>query len=163
MARSARPPGMPTPHDHLFKHTFADPAHAAAILRTALARRVEWSTLEVLPNELVGDELTAKHSDLLFQVRIGGRPARLILLLEHQSGVDLCMLLRLLGYMLEIWRDHQREHPGERLPVVVPIVLHHSASGWTAATELVELMDMDPDDREALLLYFPNFRMVLDD
>lgn len=158
---------MPTPHDALAKFIFSNPQHAAAILRTALppavTERIDWSTLELLPTELIGEGLTAQQVDLLFRVSMAGREARLILLLEHQSKVHRRMLLRFLGYSLRMWEEQLREHPNRLLPVVIPVVLHHSKKGWTGAVELVELFDLAPEDRATLAPYLPNFRFVLDD
>jgi len=70
------------------------------------------------------------------------------LLFEHQSQVEVFMALRLLEYMMDIWRAFQREHGDtRRLPPILPIVLHHSERGWTTTTRFEELLDLGPEAR----------------
>src|SRR5690606_17122794 len=70
-------------------------------------------------------------------------------------------------YMSLIWQDYLEEHPGARhLPVIVPMVLHHSATGWTGPRTLRELFDIDPALTElwqALEELLPRLTFVLDD
>jgi hypothetical protein len=33
------------------------------------------------------------------------------------------------------------------LPAIIPVVVHHSSSGWTAATDLCTLIDLDAETR----------------
>ena len=48
-------------------------------------------------------------------------------LFEHQSGVDAMMPLRLLKYVVRVLERQVREDgPVLPLPLVVPVVLHHS-------------------------------------
>jgi predicted transposase YdaD len=80
------------PHDALFKHVFSHPKRAAEELRHVLpdrvARHIDWQTLEPLPGSFVDDELRERHADLLYRVRLGGRPAFIYILLEHKSHDD---------------------------------------------------------------------------
>ena len=92
----------------------------------------------------------------------------LYLLFEHQSTDDPLMAFRLLRYMVRIWDEHLRDHPGAtRLPAILPLVLHHSPDGWTSPTDFHALLDLDLDlDAAALLLvaaHVPSFRFLLDD
>lgn len=158
---------MSTPHDALFKFAFSNPERAAAVLRTALppalARRIAWDTMKALPSELIGERLGALHADLLFEVRIGRRKAVLLLLFEHQSSSDEWMPLRLLSYAAQIWTNHHRRHPRARLPAMIPVVLHHSATGWSSAREFSELIELEAEDLALVREYLPNFRFLLDD
>jgi predicted transposase/invertase (TIGR01784 family) len=165
---------MPTPHDALFKLTFSDPAHAAPLLRTALppalADRIDWDTLERLPTHFITEELRARQTDLLFRVRLRGseghegHEARLILLFEHASQSERFYLLRSAEYTLLTLKDYLREHPkSKRLPAVIPVVLHHSKRGWTAAVELHQLMDLSPELKCVLRSYLLNHRIIVDD
>jgi predicted transposase/invertase (TIGR01784 family) len=135
-------------HDTLFKHVFSDPENAAAQLRAVLpariARAVDWSTLRLEPGSFVDAELAERHTDLLFSASISGRRAYLYFLFEHQSGPDPWMPLRIAGYTLRIWEEVRRREPArQRLPVVIPIVLHHGPGGWTPARSIAALLDAD--------------------
>ncbi len=155
------------PHDALFQYVFSNPEHAAPALRTmlppALVERVDFSTLVLSPGHFVGPELDGHRSDLLFSAKIGDRDALIYVLFEHQSYVDAWLLLRLLEYMVRIWRSYLDEHPRvKRLPVIVPVVLHHSKTGWRAARRFEELVDVDAAMVD-VLDHVPRFGIVLDD
>jgi predicted transposase YdaD len=127
---------MTNPHDALFQYTFSQPEHAARLIRgnlpASIAERIEWATLERLPGSFIDQELTWRHTDLLFRARIAGREALIYLLLEHQSTVDPLMALRLLGYMNRIWEQVVKQDPNARLiPAIVPLVIFHGGKGWS--------------------------------
>ena len=162
------PAAPTTPHDALVKATFSRVEHAAALLRhvlpATLVERLDFSTLTCCPGSFVDSTLTARHTDLLFSVKLSGRRAFLYLLFEHQSRVDPLMAFRLLEYMVRIWEDHLRKHPGaRRLPAILPVVLHHSETGWRADVIFEALLDLDPDTLAAMADHVPRFRFVLDD
>jgi predicted transposase YdaD len=156
-----------TPHDALFKQVFSQPARAAEELRHVLApqlaARIDFATLAVERGSFVDDDLRECHADLLFSASLAGTTIRIYVLFEHQSSVDPWMPLRLLKYMLRIWEAAREADPGAaKLPAIVPVVLHHSDTGWRAATEFAELLAL-PGDAPALLAHVPNFRFALDD
>jgi len=157
------------PHDALFKAVFSQAEHAAGLLSTvlpaALCARLDWSTLARSAGAFIDPQLAERRSDLLFSVRTRqGSMVLLYVLIEHQSEPDPWMALRLHGYVHRIWEHWRREHgAAERLPAVLPVVVHHGASGWTAARSLGELYDLDADAREVLDPLLPELRFVLDD
>jgi len=155
------------PHDALFQYVFSNVEHAAPALRAmlppALSARVDFSTLSLSPGHFVDPQLDAHRSDLLFSARIAGREGLIYVLFEHQSYVDAWLLLRLLEYMVRIWRAYRDEHPrAKRLPPIVPVVLHHSKTGWRAARQFEEIVDVAPDLAD-VLAHVPRFGFVLDD
>ena len=159
---------MPTPHDALFKQVFSQPDHAVGELRhvlpAAIVDRIDWSTLALRPGSFVDDELRERHSDLLYSVRLAGREAFLYLLLEHKSTIEALTPFQLLGYLVRFWQQHLAQHPNTRLlPVVIAVVVHHSENGWTGATDVIDVLDLDSETRAALEPYLPRFRFVLDD
>lgn len=164
MAREA----AQSPHDALFKSTFSQLRHARPLLRAAvppaLAKAADWSTLAVRPGSFVDAALKHCHTDLLFSVRVRGVPVLLYLLFEHQSRAERWMPLRLLEYMVAIWRRHLGKDPrAKTLPFVVPIVVHHSKRGWTFGTRFEALFDLESDAGRELLPYLPRFDFLLDD
>ena len=79
-------------------------------------------------------------------MRCGDKEVLLYLLLEHQSTDDPLMAFRVLVYLVRIWERHVRERPhATRLPAIVPMVVHHSAEGWTSPTSFPALIDLDPE------------------
>jgi predicted transposase YdaD len=161
-------PMTAVPHDALFKKTFSKPEHATQLLRhllpKALVDRINFTTLQLCPGSFVDEALVDRHTDLLFSVTIAGREARIYVLCEHASSVDPLLGFRLLAYMVRIWEAFLSEHPeAKRLPAIVPLVVHHSETGWTAATEFEDLLDLDAEGLLTVAEYIPRFRFLLDD
>src|ERR1700722_20398924 len=161
---------MPTapPHDALFKAAFGQPDLARSelelVLPPAIQAHLDLPTLEVCPGSFVDEDLRHTHTDLLYRVKTrGGGDALAYLLMEHQSTFDARMPLRLLRYMVRIWDRWERDHPTGKLPVVLPIVLHHDIDAWRAAPEFASVLDAGPELLAAVGPFQPLFRFVLDD
>jgi predicted transposase YdaD len=167
-AQSQGPRAPETPHDALFRFTFSRPENAAGELRTvlpaALVAELDFGTLTTLPGSFIDEALAGRASDLLFSIELAGRPALIYVLFEHQSSDDPRMPLRLLGYMLRIWEQHERQHgKSEPLPPILPIVLHHAAHCWRSPVRFADLFAVDHGTRELLAPWLPDFGYVLDD
>ncbi len=135
-----------------------------AILPPALAARLDFGTLTLCPGSFVDEAFSWRHTDLLFTALFAGRPALVYLLFEHQSTVDARMPLRMLQYEIRIWEAHLAKHPdAAKLPVILPIVLHHGDGGWRAAVAFEELLDIESELLAAIGTYVPRFQFVLDD
>lgn len=163
---------MPTrprsPHDALVRATFSQIDHARGLVQAALpgaiVARFDLGTLTLCPGSFVDGDLRQRHSDLLFSVDLASRDARIYVLFEHQSTVEALMAFRMLLYMTRIWERHRRTHPkATRLPVIVPLLLHHSRRGWAAATTFEGLLDADDATLAALGEHTVRLRLVLDD
>jgi hypothetical protein len=169
MPRRPRAEAMPQkPHDALIKFTFSQREHAAGLLKAALPPEVTalitWSTLELETIDFVDSTLRGRHADLLFSARIGEERLYLYALIEQQREVQALMILRMSSYMGRQWERLARDQPSlERLPPIIPILLHHSETGWTAATCFEDIIETGVPARAALLPYIPRFRMLLCD
>ena len=157
---------MPGPHDTLFKYVFEQPEHAASALKAflppALAREIDWSSLRVERGHFVTEAQRELRSDILFSVQRRGRATFIYVLVEHQSSSDLLMPLRVLGYLVEIWKSYVSSKPGtRRLPPILSVVVHHDDKPWSAATKFSELFD--PDDVSVLCDYLPELRLLIED
>src|SRR5262245_13088232 len=158
-----------TPHDALFKAAFTKLRSARGLLRALvpehLARRIEWPSLRLESGIAVGDEdLDEQRMDLVYSARAGTRRMLLYVLAEHQSKVDPWMAFRLLCYLVAIWKGYRAQHPrAKKLPAILPLVVHHSPTGWTAPVAFEELLDADAELLGALGPHIPRFRFVLDD
>ena len=158
-----------TPHDALFKAAFSRLRHARGLLRQLLpahlARQIDWSTLRLESGLAVGDDdLDEQRMDLVYSARVGRRRVVVYVLAEHQSTVDHWMVFRLLCYLVALWKAFRAQHTRARkLPPILPIVVHHSPTGWTAPVAFEELLDADAELLDALGPYVPRFRFLLDD
>jgi Putative transposase, YhgA-like len=72
--------------------------------------------------------------------------------------VDRFMAVRLAGYVSLLYQEliaRGELSPDERLPLVIPIVLYNGTPGWSAPTDLAELIDaVEPE----LAPYLPRLR-----
>jgi hypothetical protein len=156
-----------SPHDAIFKAAFGQPDIARGELELLLPREVatqlDLSTIETVPGSFIDDELQQTHSDLLYKVRTtAGRTALVYVLFEHQSSPDPTMPFRLLRYVVRVWERWLRDH-SPPLPVVIPVVLHHGDTAWSAPTDLAAMLDATPELLDAARPFLPLFRFALDD
>jgi hypothetical protein len=159
---------QPTPHDSVFRRIFGVPENAAsqlrAVLPAGLAARLDLGRLARVPASFVDEALKWRYSDLLFTAPLDGRDAFVYLLVEHQSSADALMAFRMLRYVTRIWDHYLRDHPrARRLPVVIPLVVHHGRTRWTSPVRLLDLIDADPGAKKEMEAYLPRFEFLLDD
>ncbi len=65
---------------------------------------------------------------------------------------------------MAIWKGYRAQHRrARRLPAILPIVVHHGPTGWTAPIAFEDLLDTDAELLAALGPYLPRFRFLLDD
>ena len=136
---------------------------------------LDLSRIEHAPGSWVDEALRDHHSDLLFRIPLrspapgseedeGPPGALLYVLFEHQSTVHPQMPLKILRYLTRVLDEWSREHPGQHLPLVLPLVLYHGAEAWTAPLELeglYELSGLDAAALTALRPYLPRLRYLL--
>ena len=106
------------------------------------------------------------ESDIIYEVPILNQNSNaiLIFLIEHQSSVDYAMPFRVLGYLVQIWTDfyknsdeNYRRSKKFRLPPVFPIVLYSGEQEWTAAQEVIEIVESG----KLFANYIPNVKYHL--
>jgi hypothetical protein len=156
------------PHDRLVKFAFARREHAVGLLKAVLDRRIvealSWDTLRLENRSFVSPALRGRHVDLLFSARIAGEPLYFYVLLEQQRKVEKLMILRVGAYMWEAWKDLVKDEPTrDAIPPIVPILLHHSATGWTAATSFADIVAVPEALRGVIAAYTPSFDMLVVD
>lgn len=157
---------MGTPHDSLFRDTFGKAEHAGPLLRAllppVLAAAIDWDSLEPRPTPQVDEQQETQQTDALFAVRLGRRPALLHVVFEHTTRPDRWLSLRVLAYMVGIWKGLRRTRPAPRLlPPILPVVVSFGRRRWRAATDLQALLDLGSltaAQRAALLPALPQFR-----
>jgi len=158
-------------HDRGYKRLFSHPTAVEELLRGFLREdwtaRLDFSTLEIVGNSFVTADLRERHSDLVWRLRFrgegeeGGGWFYLYLLLELQSTSDPFMAVRLLSYvglLLEEIIRREKLKPGDRLPAVLPLVLHSGKRPWRAPRDLESLfVEVPPGLRQ----YLPRLRYLL--
>jgi predicted transposase/invertase (TIGR01784 family) len=155
---------LSNPHDHFFKAVFSEPALAGDFLAHHLPAEVlpllDLARLEIRKDSFIDPDLAEHRSDLLYAVPLAdGAPGDVYVLFEHKSYPEPAIVLDLLRYLVRIWEQWRREHSGEPLPVIVPLMLYHGRERWSAATRFATLLQAPP----ALLPYIPDFGYQLTD
>jgi predicted transposase YdaD len=126
--------------------------------------RLDLTTLERVGNSFVSDDLRERHGDLIWRLRFRGERESwfyLYLLLEFQSTSDPFMAVRLLTYvglLLEEIIRREKLKPEDRLPAVLPLVLHNGKRPWRAPRDLGSLFSDVPKE---LRRYLPRLRYLL--
>lgn len=140
------------------------PANTASQLRAvlpAVAARLDLTKLTAISDNFVDEDLTWRHSDLLFTAPLtNGHDA--YVLIEHQSTHDPLMPYRMLRYVTRIWDKYELDNPHtRRLPAVIPLVVYQGPHPWTSPTQLADLID--PDTEYDMRAWLPRFEFRLDD
>lgn len=157
-----------SPHDGLFYATFSKPEQAAGELQCLFGPRlsalIAWDTLTLLSHRFVDSKLSSKYADVLFSVRILGQEALIYVLFEHKSTSDKWTLLQLHEYMGRIWRTYLEHNKGAtHLPLILPVVLHHSDEGWKSPTRFREYFKVPEEIWELVGANVIDFGIWLDD
>lgn len=118
----------PTPHDAFWKANLADPKRAKKLIEAHFAdeivKHTDFTTLEAKPTEFIQKNLRTMASDVLYSVKIKGKPAYLYFLWEHMSSAEALMAFRVLLYVIEIMKWHLAQG-NDKLPIVIPSVIYH--------------------------------------
>jgi predicted transposase YdaD len=119
---------------------------------TPLRDRLDFSRMRVDPTSYIAADYRHLASDLVLQVPFragrGRHSITVYILIEHQSEADPLMRLRVLDYVVQIYkrqvRDWLARHPslkGFRLAPVLPVVLYTGTSSWPGLPRLEELVE----------------------
>ncbi len=114
-------------------------------------------TEEQWKKELTADNLTLVNksfiladyeeveADIVYQAEIEGQKVIFYVLLEFQSSIDYSMPIRLLMYMIEIWREvlkgvgkEEIRRKDFKLPAIVPIVTYNGKDKWNVPVNFKE-------------------------
>lgn len=156
------------PHDAIVKWTFSQREHAIGLLKAALppdlVRAVDWGSLRVEKDSFVDRSLRGRYSDVVLSARMGEGRIYFYALIEHQRKVDPLMVFRVLVYMVRLWERLVRDNPRlKALPPIVPLLIHGSDTGWTAATAFQDIIAGEGPARAALERHVPRFELRLVD
>lgn len=155
---------LPTPHNNFFHYAFS---HLSAVrslieahLPTEVIKSLVLDSLELQKGTFVDKHLRESYSDILYSVQLAsnGGPSTeglVYLLLEHKSDSDDMTCFQLLRYIVRIWEQRWRN----KLPLcpVIPLVIYHGETAWSAPRSLDEITGAT----EALAKYGVRFTFPL--
>ncbi|MEA2061012.1 MAG: Rpn family recombination-promoting nuclease/putative transposase [Thermodesulfobacteriota bacterium] len=154
------------PHDKVFRKTYSNMENARSLLTSKLPDKVlklmDLDSLEISKDSFIEKELADYYSDILYRVNLtDGSQGLVYVLFEHKSYYDMDVHLQLLEYIVKIWRLHRKQHKGDRLPIVIPLVICHAGKEWPEGTERLTSLLSGPVDE--LAVYIPDFAFELYD
>ena len=121
---------------------------------------LDFERAERIDKSFIDEAYQERESDLVYRIPVGEEEVYVYVLLEFQSSVDRLMALRVLNYVVNLYMDLSRERQNLRnLPPVFPIVLYNGEGRWTAATDVVDLIDPIPSLGE-YALHFRYFKLA---
>jgi len=153
-----------SPHDKLFREIWSDIAAAkdflANYLPAGILKLIDLNSLEIKKDTFIEKELEDYFADILYRVNLAGDTGYIYLLFEHKSWEEKWIHLQLLSYMLKIWQLHRKQGKGDKLPIIIPLVLYHGRQRWGVDVRFLECFY---GPTEILSEYIPDFRYILYD
>ena len=156
--------GVPTDtalrHDQAHKSYFGKPITVQDVIvgfirfvfRDAAAwiDRIDFSTLEAMPTELIDKAFRSRFTDRLWRVRIRDEDGTIhwlhvVVLLEFQATVDWLMALRMQSYAVRTYEDMwsgRTPNSKSRLPPILGIVVYTGRRPWNAALSVSDLVPL---------------------
>ena len=132
----------PVQQDAAFKWVFSHPVTIERLVRAHAPERaavIDFSTLEKIDSELVGEALVRRYPDMLWRARRLDGTGDVVVNLEFQGRQDRFMAVRIAIYALlaaqGLLRRKQLARAGRSLEVL-SFVIHHGGGRWTAPTNL---------------------------
>lgn len=138
-------------HDKSYKDLFSNKETFINLIQSFVSgtwgNKLTKDNLELVDKSYVLSDYEEQESDIVYKAKLGNDEVYFYILLEFQSSVDYRMPIRLLLYMIEIYREllknteyKEFRRKSFRLPAVVPIVLYNGDNKWTAARRLKEVI-----------------------
>ncbi|MYE14890.1 MAG: Rpn family recombination-promoting nuclease/putative transposase [Gemmatimonadetes bacterium] len=139
-------------HDQSYKLLFSIPLAVDQLTRhfldASLADELDFKRVEILATERVSAGLVRSHADLLWKIHFRGSRRHLLLAIEFQSAVDRYMTVRVHHYVVTAYHGMTAAKaqgdelaPGGGLPPTLAVTIYNGKTRWTAARDILELID----------------------
>jgi recombination-promoting nuclease RpnB len=132
-------------HDHFFRRMMSDKCVAKSFFEAHLSKEVlaqlDLNTLELQPTSYIDDRRKESIIDLLFKTKIAGEEGYLYLFIDHQSRPDKLMPVRVLKYQCNMLDQKLSETGGDRIPLIIPLIVYHGKTPWNYSTDINDLVD----------------------
>ena len=147
-------------HDNFIRSILSDKGIAidyfTASLPTFIRDRLDFSTLEQLPDSYVSEELRQTVSDIVYSCsqKDGKDGVKVSLLIEHKSFVDKHTPIQIGNYIFSGMLKQVRN--GEKPSMIIPVLLYHGRDKWEYRTLKDLFADIEPGWRK----YLPDFDYI---
>ena len=150
--------------DKFFKSIMSNKKMAQELMVNYLPKEltqiINTERIEILKDSFVSNDLRERFSDIVYQVEFSGKAGYVYFLFEHKSYQDQYAALQMLEYMIKLWRLHLKQHPGEPLPIILPVLFYHGEKEWKYGRKLSEVIEISD---EKVQKYFPDYEYVMID
>lgn len=110
----------------------------------------------------IGGALAGRREDVLYRIKVAGKPVCFYILFEHQSRPLRIMPLRVLEYTGLIWQAHRgRVESGGGLPLVIPVVIYPGPGRWSAVRRLRDLIEIPGEISDWAATFVPDCGFLL--
>jgi hypothetical protein len=140
------------------------------LARAAMVKLIDFGRMEVVGTTFVQRDYRSVESDIVLKapLRVKGRGGRrqvvVYILIEHQSEPDEMMPLRVLEYVVELYKSQLRKGPegpaalgGGRLQPVLPVVFYTGTRTWEDIGVLSDLVEEGEQFRDLTPFFRPLF------
>ncbi len=162
---------MAEEHDKTHRLIFSFPRMIEDLIRLVLGgqwvERLDFSTLEKVPERLLSPELLRREQDVLWRVAYSCPEEEefgwfyVYLHVEHQSSRRQKMSLYTTGYKLLAWQDLFRRGalvPDKKLPPILSLVFYTGEGAWNVPTSLLDEVRTLPETPEDTDLW--SYRLI---
>ena len=131
---------------------------------------LDYEKAEKVQKSYILPEFENQESDIIYKIPLKIKKKNktktvfLFVLIENQSTVDFSIPLRILFYIVEIWRDYyknadekERRNKDFRLPPIFPLVLYNGEGAYTAPRTIKDMVE----EGELFGEYLPSLRYAL--
>ncbi|PWK27370.1 putative transposase/invertase (TIGR01784 family) [Arcicella aurantiaca] len=124
------------PHDKFFKESFSRLEVVQSFIEEVfpinLRERINLGKLQLTNSSFTEADLSEHFADLAYQTEFAGQDILITLLFEHKSYSEKHPHWQLLQYMLNIWKEEEKQD--KKPSIVIPIIIHHGTTLWKKTT-----------------------------
>lgn len=149
-------------YDKTFKKIMSEAVEVVALVKTffpeQIAKKLDYSTLKLLPNSLIDDQINEHASDVIYTCKLkSGKEIWLNFIFEHKSYLPKKPEIQLLKYIADGYSFQRKEN----LPItqIIPVILYHGQEKWKTR----QISDYIQNDEVYLNNFTPKFEYILID
>jgi predicted transposase/invertase (TIGR01784 family) len=147
------------PHDTFFKETFSRVEVVQSFIEEFLPQdikeRLNIQNIKRVTDSFTTEELDEYLADMVYRTEYDGQQTLVTLLFEHKSYPQKYPHLQLIQYILNIWKEEQKQN--RKLSIVIPIIIHHGNKKWKYRSLRSYFKGIHP----SLLKFVPEFEYLL--
>ncbi len=139
-------------HDKSYKTLFSNKEIFLNLIQDftdhAWSKSIHPENLILVDKSYILSDYEELEADIVYRGKVGDKEVIFYVLLEFQSSIDYSMPIRLLFYMIEIWRDVLKDIKAEaikkkefKLPAILPIVTYNGMDKWHVPRRFKDKID----------------------